>query len=187
MKSDYSKYWYLEKFIMSEVKTNLTTNGFLTTFDFFCIIIWKANRAKSKIAKQLRKRNDDLSLVVKELTSKIFLAKDAKEKMRILFEDYDFRLPIASAILSLLYPESFTIYDVRVCDTLIEYKGLANRSSFEHLWPDYLSFIECVRKYGLPEKSLREIDKALWGKSFYDQLNKDIRENFPVRNKKPEK
>lgn len=31
---------------------------------------------------------------------------------------------MSSAILSLLYPDNFTIYVVRVCDTLTEFKGL---------------------------------------------------------------
>lgn len=92
-------------------------------------------------------------------------------------EDYGFRLPMASAILSLLYPNDFTIYDVRVCETFPEYKKLDNLI-FENLWKGYCNYIESVRNYGSQKLSLREKDRLLWSKSFYEQLQKDIKSNF---------
>jgi hypothetical protein len=49
---------------------------------------------------------------------------EQKQKLKVLIDDYKFRFPMSSAILSLLYPDNFTIYVVRVCDTLTEFKGL---------------------------------------------------------------
>jgi hypothetical protein len=117
MEAIYLKLYYIENYILSDVKDNFSRNGFLNSFDFFCIIIWKANRAKSNIAKRLLQYNPDLEKSVKDLTSKIYLTKDDEQKLKILLVDYKFRLPMASAILSILYPNKFTIYDIRVCDT----------------------------------------------------------------------
>ena len=117
---------------------------------------------------------------MKDLTSKIYLAEDNKEKLRILLEDYRFRLPMGSAILSLLYPYDFTIYDVRVCETFPKYKNLDNLI-FNNLWKGYCNYIESVRNYGNQELSLRDKDRLLWGKSFYEQLQRDIESNF-IRN-----
>lgn len=51
MQTEYLKYYDLENYILTDVRANFKANGHLNSFDFFCIIIWKANRAKSKIAK----------------------------------------------------------------------------------------------------------------------------------------
>jgi len=177
MQTEYLKYYDLENYILTDVRANFKANGHLNSFDFFCIIIWKANRAKSKIANRLLKADSNLDRVVRGLTSKIFVAEDNKEKLRLLMEDYGFRLPMASAILSLLYPNDFTIYDVRVCETFPEYKKLDNLI-FENLWKGYCNYIESVRNYGSQKLSLREKDRLLWSKSFYEQLQKDIKSNF---------
>jgi len=105
---DYSKYYDLESYIFNEVKGNFHEKGFLNPSDFFCIIIWKANRAKSNIAKKF---NMSFDSEIKRLTSLLYKAKSRQERMRILIEDYRFYLPMASAILSVLYSEQYSIYD----------------------------------------------------------------------------
>lgn len=174
----YIKIYDLEKFILNDIRNNFNRDGFLSSFDFFCIIIWKANRAKSKVAKRLLIRNPNLQQSVQELTNKIFKATYNKQKLQVLIEDYQFRLPISSAILSLLYPNDFTIYDVRVCDTLESFRGLDNLTNFENLWLGYQEYIEKVKAFEPTNISLREKDRLLWGKSFYEQLNNDIEINF---------
>ena len=171
------KLYNTENYILTDVKDFFFENGYLKTFDFFCIIIWKSNRAKSKVAKRLLKYNPDLEKSIKELTTKIYNAKTEKEKMQILISDFGFRLPIASAILTLLYPENFTIYDIRVCDTFPEYNGISNLK-FENLWAKYSNYLDCVKNYGKLNVSLRDKDRQLWGKSFHEQLLNDIKSNF---------
>ena len=175
--TDFLKFYDLENYILTDVKNNFLKNKSLNSFDFFCIIIWKANRAKSKIANRLLSYNPNLDEAVKDLTRKIYQAKEDKEKLKTLLEDYKFRLPMASAILSLLYPDNFTVYDIRVCDTLKSYKGLDDLK-FERLWEGYCNYIDSVRNYGTQNLSLRDKDRLLWGKSFHEQLNSDLKANF---------
>lgn len=177
METEYIKYYDLENYILNDVRTKFLNHKFLNSFDFFCIIIWKANRAKSKIAERLLKFNSNLELSVKDLTNNIYNAKDDKEKLKVLIKDYGFRLPMASAILSLLYPDNFTIYDIRVCDTFPNYKGLDNLT-FEKLWVGYCNYIDSVKNYSSQILSLRDSDRHLWGKSFFEQLNSDLATNF---------
>ena len=172
------KLYNLENYILTDVRDNFNRNGHLTAFDFFCIVIWKANRAKTKIADRLLKRNPDIEKSVRDLTSKIFKATDDKQKLKVLIDDYKFRLPMSSAILSLLYPDNFTIYDVRVCDTLTNFKGLDNITNFDKKWLAYSDFIKSVREYKPKNISLRDKDRLLWGKSFYEQLSSDLKNNF---------
>ena len=182
MTTSFMKYYNLENYILTDVRNNFNKEGYINAFDFFCIIIWKANRAKTRIAQRLSNRNHDLEQSVRELTSKIFKATDQKEKLEVLLVDYGFRLPMSSAILSILYPDSFTVYDVRVCDTLNNFKGLDNKSNFDELWRGYEDYINCVRAYGPQNLSLRDKDRLLWGKSFYEQLTKDIKSKFTLDN-----
>lgn len=175
---NYIKYYDLENYTITDVHANFHRDGHLTAFDFFCIIIWKANRAKSKIAERLLKFNPNLEEVVRDLTNKVFLAVDDKQKLKVLITEYKFRLPMASAILSILYQDIFTVYDTRVCETLNEYKGLDTITNFENLWIGYSDYIKSVREYGPTEISLRDKDRLLWGKSFYEQLTADISNNF---------
>jgi hypothetical protein len=178
MTTDYIKYYDLENYVLTDVRDKFFRDGYLTAFDFFCIVIWKANRAKSKIAQRLLKHDPDIEQSVKKLTNKIFLANEYKQKMKILIEEFEFRLPMSSAILSLLYPDNFTVYDIRVCESLTDFKGLDNISNFENLWLGYTRYIDSVRKYEPQNLSLRDKDRFLWGKSFYKQLTYDLNRKF---------
>ena len=145
---DHSKYYDLEHYLFQDVTKRFNDNGFIEAFDFFCIIIWKANRAKSKIAKKLIEvsKSEDLDIICKNLTSQIYNSKSKKERLKILLDDWKFRLPMASAILTVLYPDLFTVYDYRVCKILGKYQSLVNKVSTANIIKDYLSYMEDVNK-----------------------------------------
>jgi len=180
MKPDYKDYYHLEKYIRGQVFNNFHERGSIGATDFFCIIIWKANRAKSKIANKLRKVEPDLELCCNQLTRKLFDAKSAKEKLYVLIKEYDFKLPMGSAILSILYPLDFSVYDYRVCEALNSFSSLYHLTSFEKTWTGYNNYIQAVKDCTDPSLNLIEKDQYLWGKSFYNQLQLDIQSNFKL-------
>ena len=104
--------------------------------------------------------------------------------MKILFEDWGFRLPMTSAILTVLYPLSFSVYDYRSCEVLERldsrhcFVNLPNKTNFDSLWNGYEKFIATVKEATPSEYSLRDKDRWLWGNSLYQQLEKDIAEKF---------
>ena len=104
-------------------------------------------------------------------------AKNGKDKLSVLIEDWKFRLPMASAILSVLYPDEFTVYDIRVCKQLKKFKNIDGRK-FDALYCGYKEYIEEVKNCTPSELGLRDKDRWLWGKDFKDQLDKDIERNF---------
>ncbi|MCX6764359.1 MAG: hypothetical protein NTU58_01490 [Candidatus Nealsonbacteria bacterium] len=167
---DYKKYYDLENYLFGEVKNNFKKHGYLTPEEFFCIVIWKANRAKSKIKDKIFKKGENLNKSIKKLTSQIFKASSNKEKLRILLEDWEFGLPMASALLTVLYPKNFTIYDVRVRNQF----GIKDFSGRKNQIEKYFSeFLPKVKKQS--GKNLREKDKYLWGKSFFEDLRKFLK------------
>jgi hypothetical protein len=103
---------------------------------------------------------------------------EPKEKLRHLLETWGFRLPMASAILTVLYPDEFSIYDVRVCDTLGAFHALGDWTNFDRVWEGYKEYLARVREEGPDGSSLRDADRYLWGKSFHDQLCRDIKRGF---------
>jgi hypothetical protein len=178
---DYEQFYDLESYLLKTVKENFRERKFLCAFDFFCIVIWKANRAKSKIARRLLERGyESLDAAVEALTSGLAKQDSAEEKLRYLFEEWEFRIPMASAILTILYTEEFTVYDKRVCDALDDFHDLEDVISFDRLWPRYQDYLRAVEQAAPDRFTLREKDHYLWGKSFYEQLSRDIENEFKI-------
>ena len=82
-------------------------------------------------------------------------------------------LPMATGILTVLYPEDFTVYDVRVCDVLGDFHKLKHRKFSPKLWDCYEEFVDKVRAATPQEPSLRDKDRYLWGRSFFEQTQAD--------------
>lgn len=167
---DYSKYYNIEDYLFGEVKNNFHKRGYITPEEFFCIVIWKANRAKSKIKDKVLKNKNNLNENIKKLTSQIFKASSSREKLRILLEDWEFGLPMASAILTVLYPNDFTIYDIRVRSQLNIKDFSGRKNQIEKYFSEFLP--EVRKQLG---KNLRNKDKYLWGKSFLNDLKEFLK------------
>jgi hypothetical protein len=183
--TNFLQYYDLEGYLFEVVSVRYAQDKTLTAFDFFCIVIWKANRAKSKVAKRLLAHGNgqaNLGVAVGSLLAEISAAKDQRARLSVLIEDWGVRLPMASAILTVLYPEDFTVYDVRVCDVLGDFQDAQFKTDFATLWGRYSAYIMAV-KGAVPEcPSLRDKDRSLWGKSFATQLQTDIQSSFGYGN-----
>ena len=177
---DYLRYYHLETYLREDVRSRFRAEGALSAFDFFSIVIWKANRAKSKIAHRLSKKAelDDLDQVIGRLSKSLSEAETPKERLRILIEDWGFLLAMASAVLAVLWPDDFTVYDVRTCNELGKFHQLTNWTRFDKIWPRYEEFREAVRSAGPDGLSLRDTDRYLWAKSSATQLQEDIARCF---------
>ena len=179
---NYLKYYPLEDYLFKEVSEKFTKTGYLDAFDFFCIIIWKSNRSKSNIAKRLLKKGfANLEDASRALTKQIYQASSPKEKMKIMLTEWGFKLPMTSAVLTVLYPYEFTVFDFRVCEILGKYENIEGRTNIDYIWPVYQNYISDVRKATPGIKDLRNKDRSLWSQSFCNQLKKDIENNFSER------
>jgi|SRR5579884_33189 hypothetical protein len=182
---DYSRYYDLESYLFGEVSQRFTNSKQLSAFDFFCIVAWKANRSKSRIARRLLARgHTNLSAAVRALATSVVKANNKKERLKVLIEGWGFRLPMASAILTVLFPEDFTVYDVRVCEIFDDFKDAQYKARYEDLWSRYLAYLKRVQASVPSAKRLRDKDRYLWGQSFHDQLQRDIKNRFGARNRR---
>lgn len=165
--NQYLKYYFLENYLLNEVHDNFVSHGRLTLEEFFAIVIWKSNRSKTKIKTSLRKNRTNIP----DITAKMHDTKDPVEKVKIL-DDIEFvGIPIASAILTICYPDEFTVVDYRTVSTL--------KSIHKNVPPhpttkirEYLAYVEICRQLAEQENlKLRDFDRALWAKNFYDGKN----------------
>lgn len=145
------------------------------------IVVWKANRAKSKVAKRLMARatrRESLDAVTKRLTKALYDCPDDENRLRVLMFEWRFRLPMASAILTVCWPDRFTVYDVRVCEQLGAHSELLYVMRPDRRWAGYCRYVEAVRQASPPGLSLRDCDRYLWGRSAASQLQAQIEEGF---------
>jgi hypothetical protein len=181
MSLDYSRYYDIETYLFEDVSGRFHAKGSIGAFDFFSIVIWKANRAKSVTAKRLRKSalpGESVDALCHRLTTQVHDAASAEARFKLLVgPPWAFALPMASAILSVLYPDIFTVYDYRVCEELGEFSSLVNLADPARLWLGYQRFVAAVQSAS-PALNLRCKDRDLIGRSLAKQLTIQIGEWF---------
>jgi hypothetical protein len=178
---DYLRYYDLEHYLFTEVSRRFQRKHSLGAFDLFSIIIWKANRAKSRVASRLKaKHAESLELASRRLTSGAWDCSNDASRLVYLRCDWGLGLPMTSAILSVCWPERFTVYDYRVCEELGRFETLNNVTHRERLWEGYELFRAAVVEASPKGLTLRECDRFLWGRSAAKQLVKDIQAGFPT-------
>jgi len=103
--SGYLKYYFLEDYLFGEVNKNFKKRGYLTPEEFLAIVIWKSNRAKTNVLKGVNKNGKTIN----KITSDIAHAKTPQQKLETLTSIPGIGIPMASAILTVCYPNDFTI------------------------------------------------------------------------------
>lgn len=81
----------------------------------------------------------------------------------------------------MLYPDSFTVYDVRVCHQLRNHRSVQYKTRFDDLWAGYQAYLADGRSNEPTVLALRDKDRTLWAKSFEKQLNEDVSVLFKIK------
>src|SRR4030042_677004 len=103
---NYLKYYSLEDYLFGEVNRNFQERHYLIPEEFFAIVFWKRKPAAFQIAPQWNGQPS-----IEEVTRKIYDKPDGRGKMEILDAITEIGPAIASAILTVCYPEEFTVID----------------------------------------------------------------------------
>jgi hypothetical protein len=164
---EWLKLYDIEGYLFKHVGPRFRDGGAMEPFDFFAIVAWKSNRAKTKIRRGL----DDAGKTVQGLMSEVARAETPRDQVEVLLQVWGIGLAMASAILTVCDPKKFTVLDYRAWDVL---EGASLQGLPEHypVTPDeYLNYCRVCRQ--LAERvgmSLRNLDRALWAKSWRDDL-----------------
>jgi hypothetical protein len=159
------KLYNLEGYLFEVVSQRFRQQKTLNRYDFFAIVIWKLNRAKTKIQSGL----DAAGKAVEELMREVSQAETPQAKVEALTEIWGIGLAMASAILAVCYQEEFTVLEKASVE------GLPSR--YPQSPEEFLQYCQACRRFadqaGL---SLRNLDRALWAKNWEENLLDLIRE-----------
>jgi hypothetical protein len=180
-------YYNAETHLFPELVRRFAYNkGWLEPEELYLMLDWKAPRARTRQLQRLVEieKTGSFEAATAKIATAIANDVSPEQRLRKLMQDWGFLLPTASAILSVLYPEEFTIYDIRICDALCaagrgDFHKLANLAPSDRrwskLWQSYQQFVDAVRKDTPPGQSLRERDRLLWGADKQRQMQTEIR------------
>jgi hypothetical protein len=170
-------YYSPETRVFSAIAQSFLDAGTLHPAAFYLILDWKAPRARTKHRSRLAKKAGSFGRAVSEIAAELRAATTPEEKLRLLLTNWGFQLPTATAVLTVLYPDIFSVYDIRVCNMLRDFHKLGSRKWSSKTWEEYQRFISAVRGEAPPGLSLRDCDRWLWGKDKRERLFRELRES----------
>jgi hypothetical protein len=157
-------YYSPETYLFPKLGDVFTTTGQLDPEALYLILDWKASRARTRHLRRLTSIAGSFVAAAQEIAADLHMAAGPQQQLGILLTKWGFRLPTATAILTVLYPNTFSIYDVRVCHALNKFRGLDTRRWSTEVWEHYQQFIVAVRDEAAAGLTLRDCDRWLWGR-----------------------
>jgi hypothetical protein len=104
-----SKYYDLDDYLFRCVTARFARQNTLNAFDFYAIVTWKSNRSINKVKHGLV----EAKLTPTALMAKVSGCASDPDRMKELDKVRGIGVPIASAILTVCYPNRFTVLDYR--------------------------------------------------------------------------
>ena len=164
--ADFIKYYFIEDYLFNTVTENFRSRGYLEPEEFFAIVIWKSNRAKTKVKQGLLLKG----VTVHDLTAALTKEPTLEDKVKLLIEISFIGLPMASAILAVCYPDDFTVVDYRAIVSLKSLGQVVLSNPSENLLA-YLAYNQICKERAIEVGcSLRNFDRYLWAKVFYEGI-----------------
>lgn len=178
MREEFEKRFNEEGYLFKVVERRFRDQGWLDAYDLFFIVRWKSDRGVTAIAKSLiRTSGSSLKRASRDLTAEIFDAKTPEARFKIVSSKWKLPLPTASAILTVLFPDEFTVYDRRVCAILRGFH-LIEGWTVQNRWLGYLKYKAAVELAAPPGLSLRDKDRYLWALSRHEDLERFLKRTF---------
>lgn len=157
----------MEDFLFENISKNFKENHYLTKEEFLAIVVWKRKPSAKKIVDSM----NETSISVDALTKSIFNASTPEEKLKILLSVKQIGIAIASAILTVCYPNDFTVVDYRALNSLKKLDISCSKRPTEQI-EDYLEYVNvCKKESGERGFLLRDFDRMLWAMDFYEGEN----------------
>lgn len=150
---------------MLEIGKQARKAGYYTWEQFKRVCDWKTRRRPHKHYE----KNTPEQVAVQ--TYKALNIHDERERIDALIALTGVRLPTASMLLQLAYPEEYPVIDVRALWSL----GYESKSVDVELWLDYVAFCRELGKQC--NLSLRDLDRALFEYSKAHQPDHAVTQN----------
>lgn len=162
-----ARLYALEDYLFEVVTRRFQDTGTLNPYDFYAIVSWKSVRPKTKIRSGLAKAGKSASDLMREVSR----ASTAEEKVQALLGVWGIGIAMASAILTVCYPDEFTVLDYRAWSVLRQASAEDLPRRYPHTAGDYLQYCLACRELAARVcLSLRSLDRALWAMSWEEDL-----------------
>ena len=157
-----SKFYDLDDYLFRCVTAKFAKQNTLNAFDFYAIVTWKSNRSISKVKNGLV----TAKLTPPTLMAKVSACASDRDRMVELDKVTGIGVPIASAILTVCYPNRFTILDYRAWEALFHFKMVMSQTMPNDIAGYFSIYLPVCRAMAIKQNmTLRELDKAMWGLS----------------------
>ena len=131
--------------------------GYFTRKEMFNIAHWKSPR-KAYLCWLNSKRK------TRQISKSVFSITDDKQRMELLRKLWGVGVPVASAILTIIYPKKYGVIDFRVWQVLNLYKLVDEKPSGKSLSVNnWLLYVNILRDFAKKHKvKARDIDRTLF-------------------------
>lgn len=161
----YIELYNTENYLFTVVGPRVKARGYFLFDEFYKICMWKSARQKQRYIKN----KDSIEKISKEA----FSEKDEKRKMETLCLLDGVSIPTASALLTIVYPESYAVIDIRCLEMLKKMNCDFGKYPSLNIWLEYL---DTMREWAT-ENSVtpRELDMALFAMHMKDLEMQDYK------------
>lgn len=157
-------YYSPETLLFPALAQSFADTGDLDPETLYLILDWKAPRARTRQCRRLARIAGSFDAAANGIAADLSAAGEPERQLGLLLTKWRFLLPTASAILAVVYPDTFTIYDIRVCNALGDFHQPGGMKWSAKAWGEYQRFIAAVRRAAPEGLSLRDCDRWLWGR-----------------------
>ncbi len=149
---NYLDLYNIEEYLFKVIGPRIRERGFVEFDDFYQICMWKSARQKQNY---LKNKN-----AIEDISRKAFAEKDELLKMKQLLELKGVGIPMASAILTIVFPDKYAVIDVR-CIQMLNKLGIKIKETITiNRWLEYLKIMrELARENNFTP---RQIDQILF-------------------------
>ena len=168
-------YYNPEAFAFPAIAQSFADAGSIDPSSFYLILDWKSSRSRTRHLLRLTAISGTFNAAVANIATDLTNSESPEQRLEVLLNKWRFQLPTATAILAILYPKVFTIYDIRVCNALGDFHQLGYRKwERPTSWVEYERFVDAVRQNAPDCLSLRDCDRWLWGKDKQKTLQSEL-------------
>ena len=160
---DLLAYYSPETRLFPALEQSFTETGQFHPEALYLILDWKAPRARTRHLHRLTNIAGTFDAAARGIGAGLYTATGPEQRLGLLLTKWGFLLPTASAILVVLYPNTFTMYDIRVCNVLGDFSKLGSMKWSTEQWLGYQRYIAAVQAAAPSGLSLRDCDRWLWG------------------------
>jgi hypothetical protein len=171
---DYIEFYDAEKLLFDKVGPEFQRGINPSVMHFETLLGWKSERPGDAHWMRLMKTcGGTMEDAVAAICADIRSAADDQARLKVLIRKWQFALPTAVTILTVFYPEFFTMYDERT-RRQTGTKDWSHRTFTPALWEHYREFKEKIIALAPPGVTLRDADRYVMGKDTYELRAKKL-------------